>query len=64
MSGTIYEIHFLFNCMMYNQESKSLCLGIGKTFVNQDKTLVLKFVMEHCPQKLAKLSLECIIYET
>ena len=51
------EIQFLFNCMMYNQQKKTLCLGIEKTFVNRDKTLIRKFVMEHCPKKLANISL-------
>ncbi len=40
--------------MMYNHERNTLCLGTEETYVNQDKTLILKSVMEHCPQKLAK----------
>ncbi len=41
------KIHFLFNCMMYNHERNTLCLGTEETYVNQDKTLILKFIMEH-----------------
>ncbi len=39
---------------MYEHERKTLCLGSEHTYVNQDKTLILKFVMEYCPHKLAK----------
>ncbi len=38
------EIHFLFNCMMYNHERKTLCLGSEQTYVNQDKTRILNFL--------------------
>ncbi len=41
-----------------------LGLGIGKAFVNQDKTLIRKFVMEHCPQKLAKYLLNAFMKRT
>ncbi len=50
--------------MMYNVEKKTLCIGIWKTFVNQDKTLILKFLVEHCPQKLAKYLLNAIMKHT
>ncbi len=58
------EFHFLFKCMTYNQERKILCLGTEETYVSQDKTLVPTFVMEHCPQKLAKYLLNALMKRT
>ncbi len=49
---------FFVYCMMYNQERKTVCRGFGKTRVNPDNTLILKSVMEHCPTKVSKVSLE------
>ncbi len=59
------DIHFLLiNCIMYNQGRNTLCLGTEETYVNQDKTLILKFVMEHCPQELAKYLLNAFMKHT
>ncbi len=58
------QIHFLFNCLMYKHERKTLCLESGQTYVNQNKTLILKFFMEHCPHKLAKYLLNAFMKRT
>ncbi len=43
---------------------KTLCLGSEQTYVNQDKTLILKFVMVHFPHKLAKYPLNAFMKRT
>ncbi len=50
--------------MMYNHERKALCFGSEQTYVNENKTLILTFVMEHCPYKLAKYLLDAFVKRT
>ncbi len=53
------EIHFIFNCMMYNHERNTLRLGTEETCksrYNSDS----KICYGTLPTKVGKISLECI----